>query len=68
MIVNDALIDDDRRENAYGPLVSLAMLIETEGGFDYTGAECRQWLHDAGFRETSVRPLNGPDSMAVGIK
>lgn len=68
LIVYDALIDDDRRENAYGLLLSLAMLIETEGGFDYTGAECRQWLHDAGFRETSVRPLNGPDSMAVGIK
>ena len=39
-IVLEALIDDDRRENAFGLLMSLNMLIETPGGFDYTGADC----------------------------
>jgi len=68
LIVFDAVIDDDRRENAFGLLMSLNMLIETTGGFDYTGADCRSWMHEAGFRETYVEHLVGPDSMVVGIK
>ena len=40
LIVYDAIIDDERRENAFGLLMSLNMLIETPGGFDYTGADC----------------------------
>jgi len=67
-IVFEALIDDDRRQNAFGLLMSLNMLIETSGGFDYTGADCRQWMHAAGFTETYVEHLVGPDSMVVGIK
>jgi O-methyltransferase/methyltransferase family protein len=68
LIVFDAIIDDDRRENAFGLLMSLNMLIELPGGFDYTGADCRGWMHDVGFRETYVEHLAGPDSMVVGIK
>ena len=45
-----------------------AMLIETQEGFDYTGADCRTWLADAGFRHSYVEQLVGPDSMVVGIK
>ncbi len=67
-IVYEALIDDDRRENAFGLLMSLNMLIETPGGFDYTGADCQEWMRDVGFRETRVEHLLGPDSMVVGIK
>ena len=67
-IVYDALIDDDRSKNAFGLLASLNMLIETPGGFDYTGADCIGWMSDAGFREVRVEHLVGPDSMAVGIK
>jgi len=44
------------------------MLLTTPGGFDYTGADCRAWLHEAGFRQTSVQHLSGADSMVVGIK
>ena len=68
LIIFESLIDDDRRENAFGLLMSLNMLIETPGGFDYTGADCRGWLEEAGFRESRVEHLVGPDSMAVGIK
>jgi hypothetical protein len=68
LIVYDAIIDDDRRRNAFGLLMSLNMLIETKGGFDYTGADCRGWMHDAGFKETRVEPLCGPDSMVIGLK
>jgi YbgC/YbaW family acyl-CoA thioester hydrolase len=68
LIVYEALIDDERRENAFGLLMSLNMLIETPGGFDYTGADCRGWLQEAGFRQVRVEHLLGPDSMVVGIK
>ncbi len=68
LIVYETIIDDERRENAFGLLMSLNMLIETPGGFDYTGADCCSWMRDAGFRETYVEHLVGPDSMVVGIK
>jgi hypothetical protein len=68
LIVYEAIIDDERRANAFGLLMSLNMLIETEGGFDYTGADCSAWMKRAGFRETRVEHLVGPDSMVIGIK
>jgi hypothetical protein len=68
LVVYEALIDDERRQNAFGLLMSLNMLIETRGGFDYTGADCRAWMREAGFRESYVEPLVGPNSMVVGIK
>ena len=67
-IVYEAIIDDDRSKNAFGLMMSLNMLIETYGGFDYTGADCQGWMREAGFRETRVEHLVGPDSMVVGIK
>lgn len=67
-VVYEALIDDDRSKNAFGLLMSLNMLVETPGGFDYTGADCASWMKEAGFRETRVEHLAGPDSMVVGIK
>ena len=68
LIVYDAIIDDERRRNAFGLLMSLNMLIETNGGFDYTGADCIGWMMEAGFREARVAPLAGPDSMVIGTK
>jgi len=49
-------------------MMSLNMLIETQGGFDYTGADCMGWMKEVGFRETRVEHLLGPDSMVIGIK
>lgn len=68
LIVYEAIIDDDRRRNTFGLLMSLNMLIETQDGFDYTGADCAAWMRQAGFRDTRVEHLAGPDSMVVGIK
>lgn len=68
LIVYESLIDDDRSKNAFGLLMSLNMLIETPGGFDYTGADCQGWMREAGFREARVEHLVGPDSMCIGIK
>jgi hypothetical protein len=68
LIVFEALIDDERRSNAFGLLMSLNMLIETRAGFDYTGADCAAWMREAGFQQTRVEPLSGPDSMVIGVK
>jgi len=68
LIVHEAIIDDARKKNALGLLMSLNMLIETPGGFDFTGADCTRWMKEAGFKRTKVEKLVGPDSMVVGIK
>ena len=68
LLVYDTMIDDQRRENAFGLLMSLNMLIETPGGFDYTGADCAGWLAEAGFRDVRVERLPGPHAMAIGVK
>ena len=68
LIAYDAVIDDERRKNAFGLLMSLNMLIEGPGGFDYTGADCRGWMAEAGFKDSYVEALAGGESMVVGIK
>ncbi|HEU4685688.1 MAG TPA: methyltransferase [Nitrospira sp.] len=68
LIVHESLIDDGRKTNAFGLLMSLNMLIETPGGFDYSGADCRRWMKDAGFTRTKVERLAGPDGMVIGVK
>jgi hypothetical protein len=68
LVVYEAIIDDARTKNSFGLLMSLNMLIETPGGFDYTGADCSGWMKEAGFATTRVEHLVGPDSMVVGIK
>ncbi|MBV9834336.1 MAG: methyltransferase [Alphaproteobacteria bacterium] len=68
LIVYETIIDDDRRKHAFGLLMSLNMLIETREGFDYTGRDCMQWMKEAGFGETRVEALAGPESMVIGIK
>ncbi len=67
-IVYESIIDNDRSQNAFGLLMSLNMLVETGGGFDYTAADCEGWMKEAGFRETRAEHLLGPDSMVIGIK
>jgi len=68
LIVYEHLIDDERRTNLGGLLMSLNMLVETHGGFDFTGADCSGWMREAGFRQTRVEHLSGPQWMVVGVK
>jgi hypothetical protein len=68
LVVYETIIDDDRSKNAFGLLMSLNMLIETEGGFDYTPSDCIGWMRNAGFTSARAEHLVGPDSMVVAIK
>ena len=68
LVAIENVIDDERRVNAFGLLMSLNMLIELPGGFDYTGAQFDGWAKAAGFARTEVRPLAGPSSAAIAYK
>jgi hypothetical protein len=67
-IAVEHLIDDERRKNAFGLLMSLNMLIEFGDAFDFTGAQFRAWCEAAGFRRVEVLPLGGPASAAIAYK
>lgn len=68
LVVIENIIDNDRRQNVFGLLMSLNMMIETEEGFDFTGDDFDRWAKDAGFKQASVIPLTGPSSAAIAIK
>ena len=67
-VVIEALIDDARRTNLGGLMMSLNMLIEFGGAFDYSGADFRGWCTEVGFTRFDVIPLAGPSSAAVAYK
>jgi hypothetical protein len=67
-VVIETLIDDARRENVFGLMMSLNMLIEFGDAFDYTAADFSKWCRQVGFRETEVIPLAGPASAGVAYK
>ena len=62
------IIDDERRQNIFGLLMSLNMLIEFGEAFDFTGADFRQWCLEAGFARCEILPLAGPASAAIAYK
>jgi hypothetical protein len=67
-VVVENLIDDARRENAFGLLMSLNMLIEFGEAFDFTAADFSGWCRQVGFRSMEVIPLGGPASAGVAYK
>jgi precorrin-6B methylase 2 len=67
-VVIEALIDDARRENAFGLLMSLNMLIEFGDAFDYSSSDFANWCREVGFSSFEVMPLTGPSSAAVAYK
>ena len=68
LVAIEALIDDARRENVQGLLMSLNMLIEFGDAFDFTGADFRQWCGEVGFRRFDVIHLAGASSAAIAYK
>lgn len=68
LVAIEALIDDARRENLFGLLMSLNMLIEFGDAFDYSGADFRGWCSEIGFRHFEVLHLAGPSSAAIAYK
>jgi predicted O-methyltransferase YrrM len=67
-IVIENVIDDARRENVFGLMMSLNMLIEFGDAFDFTGSDFAGWCREAGFRDVEIIPLAGPASAGVAYK
>ena len=68
LVAIENIIDDERRENAFGLMMSLNMLIETPAGFDFTASDFNSWAVEAGFSRTYLIPLTGPSSAVVAVK
>lgn len=68
LIVIENIIDNERRKNAFGLMMSLNMLIETDQGFDFSASDFDSWAKQIGFTETKVMPLTGPSSAVIAIK
>jgi hypothetical protein len=67
-ITIENIIDNERKENTFGLLMSLNMLIENGDGFDYTMTDFERWAKTAGFKRTELIPLAGPTSAAIAYK
>ncbi len=67
-IAIENIIDDERKSNSLGLMMSLNMLIETGTGFDYTFSDFNHWAREVGFKTTSSIPLTGPTSAALAYK
>jgi len=68
LIIIEALIDDARRENTFGLMMSLNMLIEFGDAFDFTGSDFASWCREAGFRDIEILSLAGPNSIGIAYK
>jgi hypothetical protein len=68
LVAIENVIDDQRRKNVFGLMMSLNMLIEFGDAFDFTGRDFDGWCREAGFSRTEVIPLRGPASAAVAYK
>ncbi|MCS5491307.1 acetylserotonin O-methyltransferase [Algoriphagus limi] len=64
----EGIIDNERKKNAFGLMMSINMLIETGSGFDYTFNDFTKWANAVGFESTNILPLAGPSSAAIAIK
>jgi 2-polyprenyl-3-methyl-5-hydroxy-6-metoxy-1,4-benzoquinol methylase len=67
-IAVEALIDNARRENVFGLLMSLNMLIEFGDAFDYSAADFEKWCREVGFKSFEVLHLAGPSSAVIAYK
>lgn len=67
-IVVENVIDNERSKNAFGLMMSLNMLIETDQGFDYSLSDFESWAQEIGFKQINLMPLTGPTSAIIARK
>jgi cyclopropane fatty-acyl-phospholipid synthase-like methyltransferase len=67
-VVIENFLDNDRRSNTFGLLMSLNMLIESDGGYCHTEGEFAGMLRQAGFSQVKFLPINEHTSAAIAYK
>ncbi|WP_432907160.1 methyltransferase [Micromonospora matsumotoense] len=60
VVVCELLLNDERTGPPEAALMGMNMLVETEGGKNYSGAEYAAWLADAGFVDVRTVPFEAP--------
>jgi hypothetical protein len=65
VIISELLANDDKTGPIPAALMSLNMLIETEGGRNYTAGEYSAWLQETGFRD--IRTVRFEAAGANGV-
>lgn len=68
LLIYEELLDDDRRGPARTLLMSLNMKLVRDGGAEYTAAQCREWLTDAGFTDVSVEQLTATERLVKAYR
>ncbi len=68
LIIVEDVIDDERRHNTFGLLMSLHMLIEGGDAFNFTAADFTGWATEAGFSEVATLPLSPTASALIAFK
>jgi hypothetical protein len=68
LVVLESIIDDERRENTKGFLMSLNMLLTTKEGFDFTASDFKSWATKAGFKKIDLLPLDGLSDAIIAYK
>jgi 3-hydroxy-5-methyl-1-naphthoate 3-O-methyltransferase len=66
LIVSELMMDDDKTGPVPAALMSLNMLIETEGR-NYTWSEYTEWLEEVGFKEIQRVPIQSPGANGLLI-
>jgi hypothetical protein len=67
-MVIENIIDNERRQNTFGLLMSLNMLIENGDAFDMSFNDFQNFAKKAGFSRSELMPLTGPTSAVIAYK
>jgi hypothetical protein len=67
-VVIEHLIDNERRKNGFGLIMSLNMLIEFGDAFDYSAAEFEGWCREVGFTRFATIALSPVSAAAIAYK
>ena len=68
LIAVEALIDDARRQSLHALLASLDAMLTRGAGAGFSATDFDRWCRAAGFRETTVLPLDAACSLASARK
>jgi cyclopropane fatty-acyl-phospholipid synthase-like methyltransferase len=68
VLISEWLINDDKTGPAPSALMGLNMIVETNGGRNYSFDEVSEMLKAAGFKRTEKRTLAAPAQLVIGYK
>ena len=68
LMVHEFLLNDESTAPVMATIFAVHMLVMTEGGRTYSGAEISAWMTSAGFSEIKVKKVSDDTSVVFGTK